>query len=97
MKIQILRMRQVYSAPKCTIAAVSADSINVGSLGKNEGNPPGDGTSSCRTAEELESLLEPAPSPPEARVPGVTKRSFSIIAFLRLLSQAYTCIASASS
>lgn len=61
MKIQILRMRQIYSAAKCTIAAVSAESADVGLLGTNEGNPPSDGTSSCRTVEELEDLLETAP------------------------------------
>lgn len=61
MKIQILRMRQIYSAAKCTIAAVSAESADVGLLGTAADEPPSDGTSTCKTVEDLEDLLESAP------------------------------------
>ncbi|KAL5375893.1 hypothetical protein DPSP01_010888 [Paraphaeosphaeria sporulosa] len=61
MKIQILRMRQIYAAAKCTIAAVSAESADVGLLGTTVIDPPSSGISTCETVEDLEDLLESAP------------------------------------
>jgi hypothetical protein len=61
MKIQILRMRQICSVAKFTIAAVSADSADVGLLGTTVSDPPSSGISTCETVEDLELLLESAP------------------------------------
>jgi hypothetical protein len=61
MKIQILRMRNIYSAAKFTTAAVSAESADVGLLGTTVSDPPSSGISTCETVEDLEVLLESAP------------------------------------
>jgi hypothetical protein len=61
MKIQIQRMRQIYSAAKFTVAAVSAESADVGLLWKTVSDPLSSGISTCETVEDLEVLLESAP------------------------------------
>ena len=60
MMIQILRMRQIYSAAKCTIAAVSSDSADAGLLGATM-TSTANFSKPCDTIEELEQLLELAP------------------------------------
>lgn len=58
MSIQILRMRQIYAAAKCTIAAVSAETANDGLLGSStlSGAPR-----HCRSAAILHTLINSSP------------------------------------
>lgn len=55
MKLQILRMRQIYAAAKCTIVAVSADTAEVGLLGSPVV------TSACDSVDQLSRLIELSP------------------------------------
>ena len=56
-KIQILRMRQIYYAAKCTIVAVSADTAKDGLLGAVQNN----GFEPCTSAESLDRLMDSSP------------------------------------
>lgn len=57
MKLQILRMRQIYAAAKCTIIAVSAETASVGLLGSSQAikSPP------CTSEDCLDKVLESSP------------------------------------
>jgi hypothetical protein len=60
MKLQILRMRQIYSAAKCAIAAVSAETAGVGLLGSplaKQSQP----LRECESEASLNNLLESSP------------------------------------
>ncbi|KAH8587897.1 hypothetical protein B0O99DRAFT_526035, partial [Bisporella sp. PMI_857] len=57
MKLQILRMRQIYAAAKCTIVAVSADMAGSGLLGGG----PANNTLCCISEGCHNSLLDSSP------------------------------------
>lgn len=57
MQFQILRMRQIYTTAKCTIAAVSSNSANTGLFGVIQKNCP----NTCDTVEGLHDLVQQAP------------------------------------
>ncbi|KAH8891766.1 HET-domain-containing protein, partial [Thozetella sp. PMI_491] len=57
MKIQILRMREIYSAAKCTIAAVSGETADEGLLG----SPPSKDPNSFDSLQSLETFLKTSP------------------------------------
>ncbi|KAF2193520.1 HET-domain-containing protein [Zopfia rhizophila CBS 207.26] len=56
-KLQILRMRQIYSAAKCAIVAVSADTAEVGLLGTALAN----GLRTCDSVDSLNRLIDSSP------------------------------------
>ncbi|KAK0631041.1 heterokaryon incompatibility protein-domain-containing protein [Bombardia bombarda] len=57
MKIQILRMRQIYSAAKCAIAAVSAETAEVGLLGTLSPT----NSQPCDSVDDLNTLVDASP------------------------------------
>jgi hypothetical protein len=60
MKLQILRMRQIYSAAKCAIVAVSAETAGIGLLG----NPLAKHSQplrACESEDSLNTLVESSP------------------------------------
>lgn len=60
-KLQLLRMRQIYSAARCTIAAVSADAAKEGLLPRKRNSHGPDLPDRCKSETDLDALLREAP------------------------------------
>ncbi|KIW98470.1 uncharacterized protein Z519_00131 [Cladophialophora bantiana CBS 173.52] len=60
LKFQMLRMRQIYSAAKCTITAVSAESTAIGLFGNLPAQQLGS-WKECKSEESLNAMIESSP------------------------------------
>ncbi|EXJ75623.1 uncharacterized protein A1O5_00130 [Cladophialophora psammophila CBS 110553] len=60
LKFQMLRMRQIYSAAKCTIAAVSAETAAIGLLGNLPAEPLRP-SKECESEDTLNAMVESSP------------------------------------